>query len=120
MLFWNFIGLLIILDYTLPLQTSQYLYGILKLKKGYKNWNFFRIKKFKGHEQVVNTCNPARRGPDLLVSGSDDHTTKIWDLRVKGRVCEFEVKHNVIQGQIPSDCGFIQWYYRQNNYWRNR
>jgi WD40 repeat protein len=98
MLFWSFIGLLIILDFTLPQQINQYLFGILKLKKGITRFYLYRIKKFKGHEQVVNTCNPARRGPDLLVSGSDDHTTKIWDLRVKGRVCEFQVIVKIILG----------------------
>lgn len=30
------------------------------------------IKKMKGHTSYVNSCHPARRGPDLVVSGSDD------------------------------------------------
>ena len=40
-----------------------------------------RLKKLTGHTTFVNSCHPARRGPELVVSGSDDCTTKIWDLR---------------------------------------
>jgi len=42
-----------------------------------------RMKKLTGHSSFVNSCYPARRGPELIVSGSDDCTTKIWDLRQK-------------------------------------
>jgi len=38
---------------------------------------FTRIKKFRGHSGFVNSCYPARRGPDLIVSGGDDCTTKL-------------------------------------------
>jgi len=40
-----------------------------------------RLKKLSGHTTFVNSCHPARRGPELVVSGSDDCTTKIWDIR---------------------------------------
>lgn len=54
-----------------------------------------KIKKFTGHTSFVNSCNPARRGQDLVVSGSDDCTAKVWDLRVKEPVhsldCKFQV-----------------------------
>jgi len=54
-----------------------------------------RLKKINGHKSIVNSCHPARRGPDLVVSGSDDNTTKIWDLRQKGYVHNFENKYQV-------------------------
>lgn len=41
------------------------------------------IKKLKEHTSFVNTCYPARRGPDMLVSGSDDGCVMLWDLRQK-------------------------------------
>ncbi|XP_075237742.1 U5 small nuclear ribonucleoprotein 40 kDa protein [Lycorma delicatula] len=44
-----------------------------------------RIKKLKGHNSFVNTCHPARRGPQLIASGSDDCTIKVWDSRKKGQ-----------------------------------
>jgi WD40 repeat protein len=36
-----------------------------------------RIKRFKGHTSFVNSCSPARRGPELLASGSDDGSVKV-------------------------------------------
>lgn len=50
------------------------------------------IKKYKGHISFVNSCCPSRRGTELLVSGSDDGSTKLWDLRTKKHVHEFEGK----------------------------
>ena len=40
-----------------------------------------RIKKVVGHESFVNSVCPARRGPPVFVTGSDDGTTRLWDLR---------------------------------------
>ena len=43
-------------------------------------WDYetgMRIKRFKGHTSFVNACCPARRGPELVVSGSDDCTIKV-------------------------------------------
>lgn len=36
-----------------------------------------RIKKLKGHTTFVNSCQIARRGPQLICSGSDDGTIKV-------------------------------------------
>jgi Prp8 binding protein len=43
-----------------------------------------RLKKCKGHTSFVNSCNPVRRGPQKVVTGSDDCTIKLWDIRMKG------------------------------------
>ena len=45
-----------------------------------------QVKRMAEHSSYVNSCCPARRGPPLLVSGSDDGTAKLWDLRVRGCV----------------------------------
>ncbi|KRT79310.1 translation initiation factor eIF2A, partial [Oryctes borbonicus] len=42
-----------------------------------------RVKKFKGHTMFVNSVQGARRGPQLLVSGGDDSTVRLWDIRKK-------------------------------------
>ncbi|KAK9505611.1 hypothetical protein O3M35_009622 [Rhynocoris fuscipes] len=44
-----------------------------------------RIKKLKGHTGFVNACHPTRRGTQLIVSGSDDCSIKVWDPRKKGK-----------------------------------
>lgn len=36
-----------------------------------------RVKKYKGHQAYVNSVDVARRGPQLLCSGSDDGTVKV-------------------------------------------
>lgn len=33
-----------------------------------------RIRRYVGHEDIVNTMDITRRGPEMLVSGSDDGT----------------------------------------------
>ena len=35
------------------------------------------MKRFKGHQAFVNTVSCARRGPQLICSGSDDGTVKV-------------------------------------------
>ncbi|KAL1123569.1 hypothetical protein AAG570_002645 [Ranatra chinensis] len=44
-----------------------------------------RIKKLKGHTGFVNSCHPTRRGTQLVVSGSDDCSIKVWDPRKRGK-----------------------------------
>ncbi|BFZ21042.1 hypothetical protein BsWGS_24082 [Bradybaena similaris] len=54
-----------------------------------------RMRKLKGHQTFVNTVSAARRGPQLLCSGSDDGTVKTWDARKKGTVNTFQCTYQV-------------------------
>ncbi|XP_014663595.1 PREDICTED: U5 small nuclear ribonucleoprotein 40 kDa protein-like [Priapulus caudatus] len=54
-----------------------------------------RIKKLKGHTSIVNSCSPARRGPPLVCSGSDDGTIRLWDSRKKGTMQTFQNTYQV-------------------------
>ena len=45
-----------------------------------------QVKKMSEHTDIVNSCCPLRRGPPLLVSGGDDGTARVWDLRAKRAV----------------------------------
>jgi hypothetical protein len=38
-----------------------------------------QVKKMAEHDNFVNSCCPLKRGPPLLVSGSDDATAKVRD-----------------------------------------
>lgn len=55
-----------------------------------------RIKRLKGHTSFVNTCYPARRGPQLVCTGSDDGTVKLWDVRKKGAIHTFQNTYQVL------------------------
>ncbi|KAG7268846.1 hypothetical protein CRUP_011295 [Coryphaenoides rupestris] len=52
-----------------------------------------RMKRLKGHTSFVNSCYPARRGPQLVCTGSDDGT--LWDIRKKGAVHTFQNTYQV-------------------------
>lgn len=39
---------------------------------------------FVGHTGFVNSCDSARRGPQMITSASDDCTIKVWDPRKRG------------------------------------
>uniref|UniRef100_A0A7S1SP09 Anaphase-promoting complex subunit 4 WD40 domain-containing protein n=1 Tax=Tetraselmis chuii TaxID=63592 RepID=A0A7S1SP09_9CHLO len=55
-----------------------------------------QVKKMSEHENFVNSCCPLKRGPPLLVTGSDDGTAKLWDLRVKRSVRTFNENYQVL------------------------
>lgn len=54
-----------------------------------------RIKKMRGHTSYVNCCHSARRGPQLICSGSDDCTIRLWDERKRGSVQTFQEVYQV-------------------------
>jgi Prp8 binding protein len=45
-----------------------------------------RIRRYIGHEEIINAMDISRRGEELLLSGSDDGTIGIWDPRTKHAV----------------------------------
>ena len=54
-----------------------------------------QIKKMAEHSSHVNSGCPSLRGPPLVVSGSDDGTAKLWDLRLRGAVQTLPDKYQV-------------------------
>lgn len=54
-----------------------------------------RVRKLKGHTAFVNTCQGTRRGEQMLVSGSDDNSIKIWDSRKRYAIHTFNNGYQV-------------------------
>ncbi|CAN8008557.1 unnamed protein product [Ixodes pacificus] len=54
-----------------------------------------RIKRLRGHSLYVNCCHPARRGPQLLCSGGDDSTLKLWDTRKRTPAHSFQESYQI-------------------------
>lgn len=76
-------------------------------------WTFAQIKKMAEHSSFVNSCCSARRGPPLIVSGSDDGTAKLWDMRHRGCIQTFPDKYQVrvaTYGMVLLELGHILWW----------
>lgn len=56
-----------------------------------------RLKKFKGHQQFVNSVDVARdEKQNIICSSSDDQTVKVWDRRKKNEVMSFQSPYQVL------------------------
>lgn len=55
-----------------------------------------RVKKLSGHSAIVNSMATTRRGQPMLVSGGDDGTTKLWDLRIRRCVHTWEHPYQML------------------------
>lgn len=55
-----------------------------------------RVKKLKGHGNIVNCCHTSRRGPQLLCSGGDDCSLRIWDLRTRKCSLTYKDKYQIL------------------------
>ena len=53
-----------------------------------------RIKRFMGHDGIVNAVDTCRLSAKLVASASDDCTVKLWDARVKGRGATGTLEHD--------------------------
>src|SRR5438270_712716 len=54
-----------------------------------------RIRRHVGHEDIVNAIDVSRRGPEIILSGSDDGSIGVWDPRTKEAVDYIETSYPV-------------------------
>uniref|UniRef100_A0A915LBB8 Uncharacterized protein n=1 Tax=Meloidogyne javanica TaxID=6303 RepID=A0A915LBB8_MELJA len=74
------------------------------------------VRRFRSHSDFVNGCHPARRGPDIVCSGSDDGTIQVHDLRKRKPAIIFE---NINKYQVTTvtfnDTAELVWDIRKNS-----
>lgn len=63
-----------------------------------------RIRRYVGHEEVINSLDISKRGEETLISGSDDGTIGIWDPRTKNAADYIETQFPITAVAI-SDAG---------------
>jgi Prp8 binding protein len=61
-----------------------------------------RVKSMKGHSSIVNCCALNRSVPHIGISGADDGTVKLWDLRIRRCSGTFEHLYQI----LSVDCNF--------------
>lgn len=54
-----------------------------------------RIRRYIGHEEIVNALDVSKRGDEVLFSASDDGTIGVWDARTKTAVDYMETEFPV-------------------------
>lgn len=66
-----------------------------------------RIKKYRGHQSIVNSLSTSKRGQEMICSVSDDGFTKIWDTRVKDAVKSYDGKYPQLATSFSRDGGLV-------------
>ncbi|EEA06068.1 uncharacterized protein CMU_018250 [Cryptosporidium muris RN66] len=66
------------------------------------------LTRFKGHSDIVNSC---KIEDSIIVSGSDDGTVRVWDIRVSTKEsCIYEHKWNYQITAVTLDCNMSNIY----------
>lgn len=55
-----------------------------------------KVKKFVGHNEIVNSVDAVTKGVVILASGSDDNTIKLWDTREKEAAATLQSKYPIL------------------------
>ncbi|PFH34086.1 U5 snRNP-specific protein [Besnoitia besnoiti] len=78
-----------------------------------------RLKKLKGHVGIVNACGVASREAaecpsratygcaSLFVTGADDGTSRVWDLRVRRHVKKYEHQYQILSVALDGHGGRV-------------
>lgn len=66
-----------------------------------------RLKRFRGHDSFVNSVSAARRGDPLVLTGSDDCTAALWDVRQRAHVQLYQSKYQVFSTSFSDDASQV-------------
>ena len=66
-----------------------------------------RIRKFKGHEKFINSVSVVRKGPEIILTGSDDCTLRLWDVRSKDPISGMQTEFPVLSAEFSADSSHV-------------
>eukprot|EP00698_Gefionella_okellyi_P012539 TRINITY_DN3389_c0_g1_i3.p1 TRINITY_DN3389_c0_g1~~TRINITY_DN3389_c0_g1_i3.p1 ORF type:complete len:235 (+),score=34.45 TRINITY_DN3389_c0_g1_i3:33-737(+) len=66
-----------------------------------------RVKRLKDHTGIVNAVCPARRSVAIIVTGSDDGSAKIWDMRTRGTTSTIDYGTPVTAVAVADDSNIV-------------
>ena len=52
-----------------------------------------KIRTLSGHTGTVNSIDVVKRGSEMLVTGSDDMSVKLWDPRTKTHIMNYQLNY---------------------------
>ncbi len=65
------------------------------------------MRKLKGHSNVINSIDSSKRGTELIVSGSDDFTVKLWDPRARNFISSYELNYQITSVALSAGNEYI-------------
>lgn len=66
-----------------------------------------RLKRFRGHDSFVNAVSATRRGDPLVLTGSDDCTAALWDVRQRSHTHLYKHEYQVLSVAFSDDASQV-------------
>lgn len=62
-----------------------------------------RLRTFRGHTGIANSCSSTRKGPEIFASAGDDGSVRLWDQRSKESIFVIETDFPILSVEFSLD-----------------